>query len=42
MMQAGSYLISFPLAMGEGWDGRRLKGPLARRGVDILDLSPPP
>jgi hypothetical protein len=27
--------------MGEGWDGRRLRGPLARRGVDILDLSPP-
>jgi hypothetical protein len=37
-----SYLISFPLMRGEGWDGRRLRGPLARRGVDIVDLSPPP
>ena len=37
-----SYLISFPLMMGEGKDGRRLREPLARRGVDVLDLSPPP
>jgi hypothetical protein len=32
--------------MGEGWDGRRLREPLARRGVDIVDipphLNPPP
>ena len=35
-----SYLISFPLMMGEGWDGRRLRGPLAQRGVDMLDLPP--
>jgi hypothetical protein len=59
-----SYLISFPLMMGEGKDGRRLRlrpsfrlgessssergasapegEPLARRGVDVLDLPPPP
>jgi len=62
-----SYLISFPLMMGEGKDGRRLRlrpsfrlgesslrgmspsgaepapegEPLARRGVDVLDLYPP-
>jgi hypothetical protein len=26
--------------MGEGWDGRRLRGPLARRGVDVARLPP--
>jgi hypothetical protein len=41
-----SYLLPpcdacLPVGRGEGWDGRRLRGPLARRGVDILDLSPP-
>jgi hypothetical protein len=28
--------------MGEGKDGRRLREPLARRGVAVLDLIPPP
>ena len=28
-----SYLISFPLMMGEGKDGRRLREPLARRAA---------
>jgi hypothetical protein len=27
MMHAGSYLISFPLVMGEGWDGGGPPGP---------------
>jgi hypothetical protein len=35
-----SYLISFPLMMGEGKDGRRLREPLARRGVDPWTFPP--
>ena len=35
-----------PVGRGEGEDGRRLRGPLARRGVNVLDLAshlnPPP
>ena len=36
MMQAGSYLISFPLVMGEGWDGGGHPGPFPPH------LNPPP
>jgi hypothetical protein len=39
-LQLAGYLSSFPLTMGEGWDGRRLREPLARRGVDIMDIPP--
>jgi hypothetical protein len=35
-IQAGSYLISFPLVMGEGWDGGGRPEPLSPH------LNPPP